>query len=95
MNILNALFQGIIQGLTEFLPVSSSGHLSLIQYFTGQGGRGPLLHPPAPGHLDCRVLAFHKTILRLIYEFFCMVGDIFKGKFQLSHHPLPADDRPL
>lgn len=30
-------------------------------------------------------LAFHKTILRLIYEFFCMVGDIFKGKFQLSH----------
>ena len=87
MNILNALFQGIIQGLTEFLPVSSSGHLSLIQYFTGQGGEtgalfSILLHL---GTLIAVFLAFHKTILRLIYEFFCMVGDIFKGKFQLSH----------
>ena len=29
MNIFEAIMQGIIQGLTEFLPVSSSGHLSL------------------------------------------------------------------
>ena len=35
MGIINAIFQAIIQGLTEFLPVSSSGHLSLYQHFTG------------------------------------------------------------
>ena len=38
MNIFEAIMQGIIQGLTEFLPVSSSGHLSLYQHFTAVFG---------------------------------------------------------
>jgi undecaprenyl-diphosphatase len=35
MSLLFALFLGLIQGLTEFLPVSSSGHLSLLQNIFG------------------------------------------------------------
>ena len=35
MNTLEAIFLGIIQGLTEFLPVSSSGHLVLFQQLFG------------------------------------------------------------
>ncbi|PIU73524.1 UDP-diphosphatase [Candidatus Shapirobacteria bacterium CG06_land_8_20_14_3_00_40_12] len=33
MSALSSLFLGFIQGLTEFLPISSSGHLNLVQYF--------------------------------------------------------------
>ena len=35
MNIFEAIFLGIVQGLTEFLPVSSSGHLVLLQQIFG------------------------------------------------------------
>ena len=35
MDILQAVLLGAIQGLTEFIPVSSSGHLVLAQHFMG------------------------------------------------------------
>jgi len=85
LSILNAVFQGIVQGLTEFLPVSSSGHLSLVQYFTGQSGEEAalfsiLLHL---GTLFSVCLAFRKTILGLVKEFFSVVADIFGGRFSV------------
>ncbi|MBQ3088971.1 MAG: undecaprenyl-diphosphate phosphatase [Oscillospiraceae bacterium] len=35
MNFLSAIILGLVQGLAEFLPISSSGHLSLFQHFFG------------------------------------------------------------
>ena len=35
MSILSSIFLGLVQGVSEFLPISSSGHLSLFQHFFG------------------------------------------------------------
>jgi undecaprenyl-diphosphatase len=35
MSLIESIFSGILQGITEFLPVSSSGHLVLLHYFFG------------------------------------------------------------
>ncbi len=84
MGYFDAIIQGIIQGLTEFLPVSSSGHLSLYQHFTGLAGEAGgvyaiLLHM---GTLAAVCVAFWPTIWGMIKEFFLMLGDIFTGRFK-------------
>ena len=86
MDYINSIIQGVIQGLTEFLPVSSSGHLALYQYFTSTNGGGDtllsiMLHL---GTLVAVFFAFRKRIGALIVEFFSAVKDIFTGKFSFK-----------
>lgn len=87
MNIWEAIIQGIVQGLSEFLPVSSSGHLSLVQHFTGNSGEGSLMFSAILhlGTLLAVFVAFRQTIWALLKEFGAMVKDIFKGKFSLKN----------
>lgn len=86
MEILSAIFQGIIQGLTEFLPISSSGHLALYQFFSGSKGDdgtllAVLLHL---GTLLAVFIVYYKTIFELLLEFFEMIKDIFRRKFSMK-----------
>ncbi|MGN1466948.1 MAG: undecaprenyl-diphosphate phosphatase [Ruminococcus sp.] len=86
MSVFEAIIQGIVQGLTEFLPVSSSGHLAITQHIMGNQGEENLffnvmLHI---GTLVAVVAFYHKLIYRLIKEFCFMVKDIFTGKFKWS-----------
>ena len=84
MSIIEAILQGILQGLTEFLPVSSSGHLSLFQHFTGLDGEGAVTMTIVfhLGTLVAVFVAFWDKIKKLIVEAFRMLGDIFTGKFK-------------
>ena len=82
MSIVSAVLQGILQGLTEFLPVSSSGHLSLFQYFTGINSESSvtfsvMLHL---GTLLAVIIAFRGTVWQLLREFFLMFADLFRGR---------------
>lgn len=86
MEILHAIIQAIIQGLTEFLPVSSSGHLRLYQAITNQPVEEGtfllvILHL---GTLVAVFIAFWDTIWALIKEFFALIKDICTGKFKWS-----------
>ena len=87
MTVLDAIFQAIIQGLTEFLPVSSSGHLSLYQHFTGNSGEGALMFSALLhlGTLAAVVFVFRRQIAVLIAEFIAMIKDIFTGRFSIKH----------
>ena len=71
MSIFEAIIQGIVQGATEFLPVSSSGHLSLAQHIMGVKVDSLLfdilLHL-ARSSPSCAV--YYKLIWRLIKAFY-------------------------
>lgn len=85
MEYISIIIQGIIQGLTEFLPISSSGHLSVAQHILGVEEStliiSIVLHL---GTLVAVFIAFWRDILGLIKEFFLTIGDIFTGKFSWS-----------
>ncbi len=85
MSILDAIIQGIIQGATEFLPVSSSGHLSISQHMFGIELPGILfdimLHL---GTLIAVIFVYRGLVWRLIKEFFALCGDIVHRQFKWS-----------
>ncbi|MDD3953960.1 MAG: undecaprenyl-diphosphate phosphatase [Lentisphaeria bacterium] len=68
MSFLEICGLAILQGLTEFLPVSSSGHLLLLQYFAGiKANPGPALELALHGGTLLSILVFYrKRLLALL-----------------------------
>ncbi|WP_031427090.1 undecaprenyl-diphosphate phosphatase [Flavimarina sp. Hel_I_48] len=77
MDVLDAIILGVIQGLTEFLPVSSSGHLELGKAILGDST------VPEESLLFTVVLHF-ATALSTVVVFRKDIIDLFKGLFQFQ-----------
>lgn len=82
LTYLQAVILGIVQGLGEFLPISSSGHLALLEYFFGIRGESVLLFAVLLhlGTLISVFIIYWKDIVRLVAELVRTVRDIFMGK---------------
>lgn len=78
MTIFESLFLGAVQGLTEFLPVSSSGHLALSEAILGIREEGGLSF----------ALALHAgTVLSTIVVFRKELGQLIAGFFRFEMNP--------
>ncbi len=77
MDILEAIILGVIQGLTEFLPVSSSGHLELAKAILGDTS-------VPEESLTFTVVLHFATALSTLVIFRKEVAEILKGLFQFK-----------
>ena len=91
MTWLSAIIMGLVQGIAEFLPISSSGHLAIAEHLLNVQGASEipqfydvLLHL---GTLVAVFIAYWDEIYDMIVEFFAGVGD-------LVHHTTPGSCRP-
>ena len=86
MSYLTAVLLGLVQGVAEFLPISSSGHLAIAEQLLNLQGASNvpdffdvLLHL---GTLVAVFIAYWDDIRDMIVEFFAGIGD-------LAHHSTP------
>ena len=86
MSYLHAILLGLVQGIAEFLPISSSGHLAILHNLLpdleaamDNAAFDVLLHL---GTLAAVCIVFYKTIGSMVKEFFAMCGGIVTGTFK-------------
>ncbi len=77
MGLLEAIILGIVQGLTEFLPVSSSGHLELVKALFGES-------LVAEESLLFTIILHGATALSTVVVFRKDIADLFRGLFKFQ-----------
>ena len=70
MSILEALLLGLVQGITEFLPVSSSGHLAVLEH---------LWKLPAESRLPLATMLHGATALSVVFYFAPLLARLIRG----------------
>ena len=86
LEVLKAAFYGIVQGLTEFLPVSSSGHLAIMKNIFGLDFDDAVLFTLVLhlGSLIAVFIFYHRDIRDLAANFIIIVIKICTGRFRYS-----------
>ena len=87
MSVLQAILLGIVQGITEFLPVSSFGHLAAIENAMGITRNTAVLFEVLLhiGTMVAVFFAFHEDLRRIGEELLCMIMDII-GNVNIYFH---------
>ena len=84
MTYLSSVLMGILQGVAEFLPISSSGHLALFQrFFAVENYEETQMFFTVLLHLGTLISVFvyyWQDIWDMIREFFAFLGDLFGGR---------------
>ena len=78
MNVFEAFFLGLIQGITEFLPISSSGHLVIIPFFMELPYQGKLFD------ISVHFGSLFAVIVYLRSDIFKILGDLISKNRSLS-----------
>ena len=93
MTLIQSVFLGIVQGVTEFLPVSSSGHLAILRNLFGIQTDGGLLFDVMLhlGTVIAICAVFWKDILRMAGETARMISDICKNSSIFIHNKKEKD----
>ena len=97
MTWLSAIIMGLVQGIAEFLPISSSGHLAIAEHLLNMQGASEipqfydvLLHL---GTLVAVFIAYWDEIYDMIVEFFAGVGDLAQGRAARAAHDIARHRR--
>lgn len=87
MTILNAVILGLVQGVAEFLPISSSGHLAILQDLFG-------MTTAEEGHLFFDVLLHLGTLVSIFVMYWGDIAGMVREVFAVLRGGRWADGRP-
>ena len=83
MSILEAIVLGLVQGLTEFIPISSTAHLEIVPTLLGWGDPGAAASAVIQfGTLLAALIYFAPDIVRLVGGFFRGLGTTSRNRFR-------------
>ena len=96
MNLFEAILLGLVQGLTEFLPVSSSGHLAILQQLLKVNTDTGILFETLLhlGTLVAVCLVFWKDVKNLLIHGIGLIGAVFYNGYVFVRNKIKKENKP-